>query len=539
MGLKGGSNCPPSCSQALLLDSALAACSDASKRVALIAAPPSEYVGFRRRPAVAPLEDNLFASVVRVTAPRMPPSRAPATAAAAAAPSPDSIAAMPDETDWERLEGDLSALRNSVDLHALAQQPNLRAMRLFLAERYVSWRLARDGSGDDEAAVFVALDAMQRDPDPLIDWRATSTAFFRPDSATEGLGRPPPEGAALRSSVPPFPFHHWPDRATAPVASGSRREVDPDCWFRLLWWLLRSVRCDFEPVLRWHELPVEVRDDETIGMAVRLAARAAGRGLAGPPPLPSSLSSPHGVLAFKIVPHHSPKPLLPSSTAALSGGAASRDTPSTPTTASSMRSWWGQHFSAASPPSPAPGASIATSSATASICRPIQLYHGSPLPCWHSVLRSGLQPLSRTAHMRHGAAYGEGVYLATQFATAWTYSAGAGGIRPVRSRAADASMVSQEHFTPLLVVSASPGAHLARHAYGPSAPTAPPVPVIAWTSVSTGATTVATPGTAAAAHPVTAGGGAPAIYVCNKAEAMTNAYLLLTPHELAHTAGGY
>jgi Poly(ADP-ribose) polymerase catalytic domain len=50
------------------------------------------------------------------------------------------------------------------------------------------------------------------------------------------------------------------------------------------------------------------------------------------------------------------------------------------------------------------------------------LYHGSPAPNWHSILRNGLKNYSGTSKQSHGAAHGKGVYLAGNSATSMGYS---------------------------------------------------------------------------------------------------------------------
>jgi hypothetical protein len=42
-------------------------------------------------------------------------------------------------------------------------------------------------------------------------------------------------------------------------------------------------------------------------------------------------------------------------------------------------------------------------------------WHGSPMANWHSILRMGLKNYSKTKKQMHGAAYGAGIYLATNF----------------------------------------------------------------------------------------------------------------------------
>lgn len=49
-------------------------------------------------------------------------------------------------------------------------------------------------------------------------------------------------------------------------------------------------------------------------------------------------------------------------------------------------------------------------------------YHGSPPYNWHSILRNGLKNYSGTAKQSHGAAYGQGIYLAAHSGTSMGYS---------------------------------------------------------------------------------------------------------------------
>jgi len=60
-------------------------------------------------------------------------------------------------------------------------------------------------------------------------------------------------------------------------------------------------------------------------------------------------------------------------------------------------------------------------------CRRRYAYHGSPLFKWYSIIRNGLRVLSRTALMSTGAAFGDGIYLATNPEQAAHYCQGFGG----------------------------------------------------------------------------------------------------------------
>jgi len=50
------------------------------------------------------------------------------------------------------------------------------------------------------------------------------------------------------------------------------------------------------------------------------------------------------------------------------------------------------------------------------------LWHGSRPENWHAILRSGLRNMSGTTMQLNGAAYGSGIYLATDAATSLSYS---------------------------------------------------------------------------------------------------------------------
>jgi len=48
-------------------------------------------------------------------------------------------------------------------------------------------------------------------------------------------------------------------------------------------------------------------------------------------------------------------------------------------------------------------------------------FHGSPMGNWHSILRMGLKNYSNSKYQLNGAAYGQGIYLASHFSTSWGY----------------------------------------------------------------------------------------------------------------------
>lgn len=49
-------------------------------------------------------------------------------------------------------------------------------------------------------------------------------------------------------------------------------------------------------------------------------------------------------------------------------------------------------------------------------------YHGSNFKNWHNILAEGLMNFSGTSKMAHGAAYGNGIYLAKKFSTSYGYA---------------------------------------------------------------------------------------------------------------------
>jgi hypothetical protein len=53
----------------------------------------------------------------------------------------------------------------------------------------------------------------------------------------------------------------------------------------------------------------------------------------------------------------------------------------------------------------------------------ISAYHGSRIEHWYSILQHGLIVLSGTRHMTTGAAYGNGIYMSSNFQTSWGYCA--------------------------------------------------------------------------------------------------------------------
>jgi len=52
----------------------------------------------------------------------------------------------------------------------------------------------------------------------------------------------------------------------------------------------------------------------------------------------------------------------------------------------------------------------------------VLLFHGSPLYCWHSIIRNGLKVFSKTKYQANGAAHGVGIYFSKNFSTAYSYS---------------------------------------------------------------------------------------------------------------------
>ena len=49
------------------------------------------------------------------------------------------------------------------------------------------------------------------------------------------------------------------------------------------------------------------------------------------------------------------------------------------------------------------------------------LYHGSPLHCWHSIIRNGLVVTSNTSLMTTGASYGKGIYMSDNYSVSYGY----------------------------------------------------------------------------------------------------------------------
>ena len=52
----------------------------------------------------------------------------------------------------------------------------------------------------------------------------------------------------------------------------------------------------------------------------------------------------------------------------------------------------------------------------------IYCYHGTGYDCLYSLMRNGLRNLSNSRFMTTGAAYGSGIYIAPNFATASGYT---------------------------------------------------------------------------------------------------------------------
>ena len=49
-------------------------------------------------------------------------------------------------------------------------------------------------------------------------------------------------------------------------------------------------------------------------------------------------------------------------------------------------------------------------------------FHGAPADCWYSIVRNSLRNLSSSSLQRHGASYGQGVYLAANSTLSLGYS---------------------------------------------------------------------------------------------------------------------
>ena len=54
-------------------------------------------------------------------------------------------------------------------------------------------------------------------------------------------------------------------------------------------------------------------------------------------------------------------------------------------------------------------------------------WHGGPSKNWHSIIRAGLKNMSNSKYMAHGAAYGQGIYMAKDSSTSLGYSGLHGG----------------------------------------------------------------------------------------------------------------
>jgi hypothetical protein len=145
-----------------MLDSAVAACSDPRKRGQLLADPPATYDtdavafadavdeleagqgpggaggrgkrgrGSSQRAGASGGGGSFLGSLVGFG--QAVAAAVGGAAVTAAAPVPVVPGAR---TDWDLLRADLASLRAGVDLNVLAQLPNLRAVRRYLAERLV------------------------------------------------------------------------------------------------------------------------------------------------------------------------------------------------------------------------------------------------------------------------------------------------------------------------------------------------------------------------------------------------------------------
>ena len=282
---------------------------------------------------------------------------------------------------------DLRNLRSHVDYAALLALPNVRRVRELLAVTQAAHE------GYSPAAVGGLLAPQQHSAAAAAAGGATARFVRR---SGDPLAEPPQASQPL-----PRGGGAQPGRG-APTARG-----DPDRWFKLLWWLLRSVRADFSP---WHAgaaaSPKEAQQVAEASSAVARDARAGGRRFA----------------LYCVRPHtgfRARAPVAPAAAArALGDGGGGWMLPGHP----------------GHPPLALADAAVvaATQARAAALPSPLSLgmaftepmFHGSPTPAWGSILRNGLVSLSNTRHMRFGAARGAGIYLARDCGTSLAYTCG-------------------------------------------------------------------------------------------------------------------
>eukprot|EP00929_Paragymnodinium_shiwhaense_P091222 TRINITY_DN51245_c0_g2_i1.p1 TRINITY_DN51245_c0_g2~~TRINITY_DN51245_c0_g2_i1.p1 ORF type:complete len:705 (+),score=112.00 TRINITY_DN51245_c0_g2_i1:69-2117(+) len=70
-------------------------------------------------------------------------------------------------------------------------------------------------------------------------------------------------------------------------------------------------------------------------------------------------------------------------------------------------------------------------------------FHGSPAENWHSIMRNGLKSATKTKLQLHGAAYGAGIYLASDLNTSMNYAVGA--TRVNMKKVMSAKPLDQQH----------------------------------------------------------------------------------------------
>ena len=315
----------------------------------------------------------------------------PAAAAAAAAPVAGP-ASQRYVVDWPLLSADLAGLAAAVNFGVLLSQPNIRAVRTYLAQ--LQFRGGGAGTGSRRP-----LDVLSSDPlaDASVagDWMDAGAA--RGGSASAASSATSAASSPAVGLPPPLASHNWPETglAAGTTTPASAAAADPDRWLRLIWWVLRTVRCDFVPISAWSQLPSAAQNDATILATVRAAPRPAS---AAHPSIPALLGS--RIHAFALHPHSSQQQerLKHDSVGADSrdegaaGGAAGG------AAAAPSRS---RHKKSKSPRAAAPLPQHGTPTTAGGT--PVTVFHGSKPSRWHAILRNGLRPLSNTAYSECGS----------------------------------------------------------------------------------------------------------------------------------------
>lgn len=289
--------------------------------------------------------------------------------------------------DWPLLSADLAGLAAAVNFGVLLSQPNIRAVRTYLAQ--LQFR-GRGGSGRP-------LDVLSSDP--LAD--ASVAGDWMDAGAARGGGASSASSAASAASSrfvglpPPLASHNWPETglAVGTTTPASAAAADPDRWFRLIWWVLRTVRCDFVPISAWSQLPRAAQSDATILATVGAAPRPAS---AAHPSIQAPLGS--RIHAFALHPHSSQQQerlkhdsaVADSREEGAAGGAAGG------AAAAPSRS---RHKKSKSPRAAAQLPQHGTPTAAGGT--PVTVFHGSKPSRWHAILRNGLRPLSNTAYSEY------------------------------------------------------------------------------------------------------------------------------------------